>query len=234
MSANVTTEFFPIYEVGTGRLHGFEARARGSRGEHFAELYASAIQANHLAELDQRCLRTALVDASSLNVDYRLFVNVFPSSIEKSGVLSELKEVSLRPEQIVLQIVPFQPIQDYPRFVAALAPIVQLGSMIALDGFGAGYSSFEILKGIPVHYVKVDSSFLEPDNPVDNHLLRAMAEMTKSLRKRFVVSACDSERHLSTALACGAEFVQCLYVAKSSQTLQDTPPSLSILKRVAD
>jgi EAL domain-containing protein (putative c-di-GMP-specific phosphodiesterase class I) len=221
MPPDLTAQFFPIYDVGTGRLHGFEARARGPNGEHFRELFASAKQqANDLAELDRRCLRTALVGASSLNADYRLFVNVFPSSIAESRILSVLDDVSLRPEQIVFQIVPFQAIQDYPRLLAALIPIVQLGCMIALDGFGTGYSSLAILKHVPVHYVKSATAYLHPDDPLDNHLLRAMADMARSLRKRFVVPGCDSEHHLSTALACGAELVQGLYVGKSSGTPQ--------------
>jgi EAL domain-containing protein (putative c-di-GMP-specific phosphodiesterase class I) len=236
MPSDGTTEFLPIYEVGTGRLHGFEARARGPNGEHFRELYASAIQANDLAELDRRCLRTALVDAASLNADYRLFVNVFPNSIAESGLLSELDDVPLRPEQIVFQMVPFQLVQDYPRFLAAITPALQRGCMIALGGFGTGYSSLAILTRIPVHYLKADSSYLEPDGPADNHSLRAMAEMAKSLRKRFVVPGVDSDRHLSTALACGAELVQGLYVGKSSGAPQGTPSSVSILnmKRVPD
>ena len=233
MPSDFTAEFFPIYEVGTGRLHGFEARARGPNGEHFRELHASAEQFNDLAEIDRRCLRAALVDASSLNADYRLFVDVFPSSIAEGRVLSELDDVPLRPEQMVFQIVPFHLIRDFPQFLAALAPALQLGCMIALGGFGTGYSSLGILRDIPVDYVTVDSSFLQPGNPDDNRMLRAVAEMTKCLRIRFVVPGCDSERHLLTALACGAELVQGLYVGKSSHTL-DTLSSLSTLKRVAD
>jgi EAL domain-containing protein (putative c-di-GMP-specific phosphodiesterase class I) len=234
MPSYVTAEFFPIYEVGTGRLHGFEARARGPKGEHFRELYASATQANDLAELDRQCLRAALVNASSLNADYRLFVNVFPSSIAESHVLSELDDVPLRPEQIVFQIGRSHAIQDYPRFLAALTPTLQLGSMIAVAGFGTGHSSLEILKRVPVQYVKVDSSFLDPDDPFMDQVLRAMGDVVNMLKKRFVVPGCDSERHLSTALACGAELVQGLYVGKSSDTPLGTPSSLSTLKRVGD
>lgn len=234
MPSDVTAEFFPIYHVGTGQLHGFEARARGPNGERFRQLYASATRANDLAELDRRCLRTALVDASSLNADYRLFVNVFPSSVAENRVLSELDDVPLSPEQIVFQIVPFEAVQDYTRFLAALTPAVQLGCMIALAGFGTGYSSLQILTRVPVHYVKAATTYLQPGNPVDDDLLRAMAEMVKGLRIRFVVPGCDTERHLSTAIACGAELVQGSYVGKPSDTLRDTPSSLSRLKRTEE
>jgi EAL domain-containing protein (putative c-di-GMP-specific phosphodiesterase class I) len=192
------------------------------------------MQVNDLAELDRRCLRAALVKASSLNEDCRLFVSIFPSSIAESHVLSELDDAPLRPEQIVFQIVPFHPIQDYPRFLTALTPTLQLGCMIAVAGFGTGYSSLEILERVPVQYVKVDSSLLDPDDPVMDQALRATGNMVKMLKKRFVVPGCDSERHVSTALACGAELVQGLYVGKSSDTPLGTPSSLSTLKRVGD
>jgi EAL domain-containing protein (putative c-di-GMP-specific phosphodiesterase class I) len=234
MPSDVTAEFFPIYEVRSGRLHGFEARARGPNGERFRELYASAIQAGELTELDRRCLRAALAAGASLNVDHRLFLNVFPSSIAETGLLSELDNVSLRPEQIVFQIVPYQAIQDYPRFLAALSPALQRGCAIAMGGFGIGFSSLGILSRVPVQYVIADSSFLQPDNPVDNHVLRAMADLARALRIGFVVPGCDTDRHLATALDCDAELVQGSYIGKSSDTPRDTPSSLSVLMRVGD
>jgi len=234
MPFDVTAEFMPIYEVGTGRLHGFEALARGPKGEHFAELYASAKQANDLAELDRRCLRTALLAATSLSSDYRMFVNVRPSSIAEGRVLSELDHVSMRPEQIVFEIVPFESIKDYPAMLAALTTIRQLGCMFALDGFGTGYSSHIPLTRLPFHYLKVAPCFCDPDDPVISYSLRAMGEMAKGIALRFVVTGIDSEPHLSTALSSGAELVQGFYLGKPSRTPQNTPSSLSMLKRVSD
>lgn len=233
MSFDVTAEFLPIYEVGTGRLHGFEALARGPKGEHFPELYASAKQANEVAELDRRCLQTALFGAASLSSDYRIFVNVFPSSIAEGCVLSELDHVSLRPEQIVFEIVPYEVISDYAGLFAAFTPIVQLGCMFALDGFGTGNSGLTPLKHLPFHYVKADPSFLDPDDPIMDHLLRAMGDMAKMLKKRFVVTGIDSESHLSTALMSGADLVQGFYVGRPSFNPLHIPSSFSMLNRVS-
>jgi EAL domain-containing protein (putative c-di-GMP-specific phosphodiesterase class I) len=233
MSFDVTAEFLPIYEVGSGRLHGFEARARGPKGEHFPELYASAKQANDVAELDRQCVQTALLGAASLSSDYRIFVNVFLSSIAEGRVLSELDHVSLRPEQIVFEIVPYEIIRDYPRMAASFGSILQLGCMFALDGFGTGYSSLSSLKHLPFHYVKAAPDYLDPENLVMDHLLRAIGGVAKSLAKRFVVTGIDSEPHLSTALASGADLVQGFYVGRPSYDPLSVPSSLSMLKHVS-
>jgi len=225
-------EFMPIHEVGTGGLHGFEALARGPQGEHSAELYAVARRTGALADLDRQCLRTALRAANALDSDYRLFVNVSPSSIAGGRLLSELGDISSRPERIVLQIVPFEAIHDHPRFLAALTPALELGCRVALGGVGTGYSSLALLTHAPVHYLKADASYLQPHNPVDDLPLRAMGGLAQSLSLRFVVPGCDSERHLSTALACGADLVQGTYVGNPSQTPQNAPSSSPVLKRM--
>ena len=109
MTFDISTEFLPIYEVGTGRVHGFEALSRGPGEARFRELYASAKRSNDLAELDRQCHRSAFLAARSLGSEQRLFVNVFPSTIANGGLVSELEQAPVQARQIILQLVPFEP-----------------------------------------------------------------------------------------------------------------------------
>lgn len=106
--------------------------------------------------------------------------------------------------------------------------------MFALDGFGTGHSSLIPLMRLPFHYMKVAPCFLDPGDPIISSTLRAMGELSKGLKLRFVVTGVDSEPHLSAALASGAELVQGFYIGKPSHTPQNTPSSLSMLNRVRD
>ena len=221
MPLDVFTEFIPIYEVGAGRVHGFEALARGPKGEHFPKLYASAKRTNDLAELDQQCLRSSLLAASSLARDYRVFVNVLPSTVTQGRVISELEQASLSPQQIVLEIVPFELIEDYPGLAAALEPIEELGCKVALDGFGTGFASLGCLRKLRLHYVKAENDFV--DDPDSLSVLKAMGGLTKALALRFVVSGIESQEQLSAALAGGADFVEGYYLSKPSPRFQCAP-----------
>lgn len=212
MFSDVTVELLPIYEVASGRLHGFEARARGPDGSHFRELYDSAKRDDDLAELDRRCLRAALLTAGSIETELRLFVNVFASSVAHGAALAELSQTAARPEQVVLQIGPDRPIVDESSFSAAASRFVELGGKLSLDGFGTGYSTMSQLSRMPLHYLAADESFVAPDDPVMSEMLHAMGGMARGLELQFLVPGVDSQAHLSAALAAGAELVRGVYL----------------------
>ena len=223
MPFDISTEFLPIYEEGTGRVHGFEALSRGPGDARFRELYASAKRSNELSELDRQCHRSAFLAARSLGSEQRLFVNVFPSSIANGGILSELEQAPVQARQVILQLVPFERIDDFPALLAALEPIEELGCELALDGFGTGFASLASLRMLRFHYLKVGRNFIDDPSPEGLMFLTAIGGLTKAFRLRFVVSGIESQEQLSTALAGGADFVEGYYLSKPSPRLQCAP-----------
>lgn len=227
---DISTEFLPIYEVVSGSVHGFEAFAHGPNGENHRELYASALLSGAAVELDHQYLRSALLAASSLGTEHRIFVNVLPSSIAQGRVISVLEQTQMSPQQIVLEIAPFEEVADKTAWSAALHAIEALGCRLALDGFGTGWSSLTRLKTGRFEYLKVAACF--GDDPVGATLFQGIRELTNTLKLRFVVTDVESHNQLSTALAARADFVQGFYLSRPSHVPLIPPPSSSLLREL--
>jgi len=64
-----------------------------------------------------------------------------------------------------------------------IAAVRRLGSQVALDGFGTGYSSFRHLEGLGVDMVKIDSTFVEnvTSKPQDGYFVRTLVDLASNL-----------------------------------------------------
>jgi diguanylate cyclase (GGDEF)-like protein len=62
------------------------------------------------------------------------------------------------------------------------------GSKLALDDFGAGYTSFNYLKEIPADFIKIDGSFVKDinRNPANYAITRTIVELTHELGMRSI------------------------------------------------
>jgi diguanylate cyclase (GGDEF)-like protein len=156
--------FQPIWELGpTGNLLvGYEALARpdvrGLAGP--AEAFALAERIGRAHELDSLCRRATLARAHELPRDALLFLNVSPQSFdldELSGdsLLCAVRAAGLEPERVVLEITE-RSTARLDRVVREATRLRKLGFRLALDDVGAGNAGLEMLRSLPVDFVKID------------------------------------------------------------------------------
>ena len=93
----------------------------------------------------------------SINISAQQFENGF-HLVEYLESL--IKEYSVTPKQIELEITENMLTKDTEHNIAVLTAIHELGFQIAIDDFGTGFSSFNYLKRLPVHKIKIDKSFI--------------------------------------------------------------------------
>jgi diguanylate cyclase (GGDEF)-like protein/PAS domain S-box-containing protein len=93
------------------------------------------------------------------------------------------------------------------RFIAVLHG---MGCEFALDDFGSGLSSFSTLKTLPMDYLKIDGSFIRnlAVDPVNQALVAAMIELSRSLNFRIVAEQCEDQPSLDVVKRMGIDFVQ--------------------------
>ncbi len=128
----------------------------------------------------------------------------------------ELAEQGVDPKQLTLEITETTAITDTDRAKIFAIAVKQIGCKLALDDFGVGFSSFNHLKHLPVDYLKIDGSFIRnlPQSKVDQHLVRAMVEVARALRKRTVAEFVASPEILKQVRDSGIDFAQGYHIGK--------------------
>ena len=99
------------------------------------------------------------------------------------------------------------------RFIKALK---DMGCRVGIDDFGVGFSSFNFLKKLPVDYLKIDGSLIHniTNNPVDQHLVRAMVEVARGLGKQTVAEFVENKATIQLLSEYGVDFGQGYYIGK--------------------
>ncbi|OSM02274.1 putative PAS/PAC sensor-containing diguanylate cyclase/phosphodiesterase [Magnetofaba australis IT-1] len=110
-----------------------------------------------------------------------------------------LKEFSIDPSMLDLEITESAIMDDVDRAVAMLNRISALGVKLSIDDFGTGYSSLSQLRQFPFKTLKIDRSFvLDIDNnDGDAAIVSAIIAMAHSLNQSVIVEGLETEQQLN-------------------------------------
>ncbi|MEI7445150.1 MAG: EAL domain-containing protein [Burkholderiales bacterium] len=84
------------------------------------------------------------------------------------------------------------------------------GSKLALDDFGAGYTSFNYLKEIPADFIKIDGSFVKDinRNPANFAITRTIVELTHELGMRSIAEWAETPDTIAALIELGVDYGQ--------------------------
>ena len=84
------------------------------------------------------------------------------------------------------------------------------GSKLALDDFGAGYTSFNYLKEIPADFIKIDGSFVKDinRNPANFSITRTIVELTHELGMRSIAEWAETPDTIASLIDLDVDFAQ--------------------------
>ncbi len=93
------------------------------------------------------------------------------------------------------------------RFVGALQ---DLGCQIAIDDFGAGYTSFRQLKALPVDIVKIDGYFIKDimDNPDNRLFVKTLLDFAKGLGLKAVAEFVETGEIAKLLMELKVDYMQ--------------------------
>jgi diguanylate cyclase (GGDEF)-like protein len=117
--------------------------------------------------LEQACKQLAEWLASGH--DIWLSVNLSPKELHNADYAAQvadvLAEYGVPPQRLVLEVTEHAVATDMDELVRRLAELRKTGVRIALDDFGAGYSSLTQLRTLPVDILKIDHALVaEPES----------------------------------------------------------------------
>jgi len=200
--------FQPIVNLKTLEVMGYEALTRGPEGTEYENpyfLFDIAREVGLVFELDRICRKKALLQATQLDTNTKLFINCLPNTIHdpefKGNYLKEfLADVKRIPANVVMEISEREAINDYGVFREAMEYYSDLGFSIAIDDTGAGYSSLEAIVELKPHFLKLDISMVRGigDNLLKQAMTKAMVSFAGNMNVQIIAEGIETKEELET------------------------------------
>jgi diguanylate cyclase len=178
------------------------------------DAFVAAAEAAGLgATLDAMVLDLACGELRRAGLDLVLHVNVGAArlgSLEfERRVLQTLDRCSLTPNQLVLEITETVPVVDLADAADQISRLHAFGIKIALDDYGAGYSSLSYLHALPVQMIKLDRGLAVGSEPnrVET-LYRSVIRLCDALDIEVIAEGIESSAQADMVFAAGCRLAQ--------------------------
>ena len=197
-------------------------------------LVQSAERDGIVALLDRRVLDLAF---AMLTSDRKLTLSINASSASLADTLwiDHLRTASkLRPDaarRLIVEIAEHSVIADPAQMQAMLAEIKPLGVRIALDDFGAGHSSFKMLRSLPIDFLKIDGAFAQnlTGSPDDRCFIRTLIDLARNLRIPTVAEWVEDEASARLLSDWGVDFLQGHLFGRAVLPIASTPATRAVI-----
>lgn len=143
---------------------------------------------------------TVYLNVSAHTVMHPEFCNIFINYVET---------MNLKPNEFGLEVTETAELGNTKLASASLQKLKDKGIKIALDDFGAGYSSLRYLKDLPVDVVKLDKMFTEEINdPVTGRLIGFVVEVCEALSMEMIGEGIETEEQKKAMMDIGCPIGQ--------------------------
>ncbi|HKA75247.1 MAG TPA: EAL domain-containing protein [Xanthobacteraceae bacterium] len=201
-----------------GDIIGFEALVRWqhpSIGTVPPHVFIPLAEENGLImAIGEWVLREACREAASWPRHLQIAVNLSPIQFRHGDlaalVHSILLETGLNPSRLELEITEGVLIGEFSRAVSILRRLKALGVRIAMDDFGAGYSSLSYLQSFPFDTIKIDRAFISnvDCNPQSAAIVRAVIGLARGLSVPVVAEGVETRDQLAFLAREACDHVQ--------------------------
>lgn len=145
----------------------------------------------------------------------RLFVNFSPTAIYDPtyclrSTFARMEHLDLTPGDIVFEVVESERHEDLGHLRRILETYRAKGFGVALDDFGAGYSTYEVLHALAPDFVKLDMSLVRgsPDDPRKKAVLEGAIALCQRLSVPVIAEGIETEAEEAVVRAAGADYLQ--------------------------
>ncbi|MEE8271725.1 MAG: GGDEF and EAL domain-containing protein [Alphaproteobacteria bacterium] len=220
---NLLLAYQPVVEASSHQVAFYECllRMRDDDGRIIAAgEFVPVVERLGLARMmDRRVLELGIAELDA-NPDVRLALNISGFTASDHGWLRRLvalvggrRELA---ERLIVEITETAAIQDIEETALFVANVRDIGCQVALDDFGAGYTSFRHLKALTVDVVKIDGSFVR-DIAVNNDnrlFVRTLVGLARGFGLRTVAECVETPEAAKVLVSEGADYLQGYHFAR--------------------
>lgn len=171
----------------------------------------------------------ALAEFRRRGRDVGFSINLSGQSFEDRSLFGFIQDQLTRNEiagdKVMFEITEQTAVCGIDRAQQLIQGLMRSGCHIALDDFGAGFSSFSYLKNLPVDFIKIDGSFVQnmAADALDQAMVRSIIDVARTLGKRTVAESVQDAKTVELLTASGVDFMQGYYLGEPSARLTARP-----------
>jgi diguanylate cyclase (GGDEF)-like protein len=207
----------PMVDSRTGEPRIYECLLRMKRED------GEMVSAGQFIELAEQLGLSRYIDKSALEMavallkqhpDLTLSVNVSSLTANEPDWMASLRSLTGEDRSItsrlIVEITETSVIVDMDSMKTFVDTLRELGCRIAIDDFGAGYTSFKNLKALKVDMVKIDGAFVRDlaADQTDQAFIRTMVDIARTLNMETVAEWVGDETTVRLLTEAGVDYLQ--------------------------
>ncbi len=217
----------PKIDLSTGKVYAAEALVRWISNSDtivYPNDFIPLFEANgfctelDLYMFDKACARIRSYLDRNIEPIY-LSINQTKLLFFKKGYKEKLKEIiqkyDIPPKYLMIEVLEDLATYKVNELNNHINELKKLGLSIALDDFGSGYSSLNIIAGLDIDEIKFDRQFMLADDPEQikkNHMiLRVLSKLAKELGIRTVVEGVERNEDVEFLKTIDCDLAQGYY-----------------------
>ncbi len=222
-------DYQPLVDLTTKRFVGCEALVRWNHPQRGTIAPAGFIpvaeESGMIVAIDRWVLRAACATAARLRAhapDFYVAVNLSARGLRHAEdiagqVAAALAEHDLPPSALIIEVTESAALGKDA--LACLERLCELGVRIAMDDFGVGYSSLAHLKRLPVHFLKIDRSFMLDivHGASDQAIVSSIVTVAKTFGLTVVAEGVESDRQAEVVTSLGCDGGQGFWYGRPQQ-----------------
>jgi len=219
----------PVIRFDTSEVIGFEALVRWEHPERGMltpdDFLAVAEETGLIVPIGAWVLREACAQAArwaeepNYEIPLVVSVNVSARQLADDELIPTLRAAlansHLDPSLLALEITETTLMADRDRAIDVLRQVTELGVRVGIDDFGTGQSSLAYLRALPVHSLKIDSTFVDGlgRDPEGAAIVSAVVHLGHALGLSVTAEGVETTGQLQELRALGCDLGQGFYFA---------------------
>ena len=219
----IVLAYQPIVSAVTGEVDQYECLLRMLQPDgkiiNAGEFIEVTERVGLISLIDQRALELA-VDALRHKSDLKLALNVSSMTASNSVWLERFvtymrafRDVAPR---LTIELTETASLQDMAVTAEFMKSLRELGCTIAIDDFGAGYTSFRNLQVFEIDSVKIDGAFVMglAESPENQLFVRTLVGLAKNFDMSIVAECVGDAREAQMLRDFGVDFLQGYFLGR--------------------
>ena len=209
--------FQPIVDAQTHKLVMHEALLRMTDADN------EPIAAAHLIPVAEKLGLVRLIDRKVAHMaighlhnypEANLTMNVSGATATDPRWFNQLTEIIAANEQVAnrltVEITETVALGNMKQTFAFVETLRNYGCSVAIDDFGAGFTSFRNLRDLPVNIIKLDGTFCRnlPSNTANQYLVRTLIELGHKFNLKVIGEWIETKEDLDILTNCGVDYLQ--------------------------